>query len=1543
MVSDADNKPVTGASVSAFDRDLRKEQPLGDAKTNELGQYAIFYGPEKFQAGDVPSALVPKLIVRAYDLHGNQIGNDVAPPHPSRDQEVNFKIAADPVSEWEVYSTGVKPLLIGQGKEDQDLPEEELTDSDLDFIAQETGLDRARLGLWALAFTVGRSSAGGGVDPAIFYGWFRLGLPTQTVALWAISTDKLMSAVNDAVNRIIIPSSVAANPSVLSMLLDEVKLDHVLQARNVRTAAPLTDLLGTLPAQLSVNQDQQRILAGAVNNLSPNDPQLVDAIKKLPGFEGDAASVARTLKLSVLTAGHLPLVAALQTRLGGERTGDGTLKPLAAIQPDEWLNLAYTYGMPLGAAATPAAYADSISATVEQQYPHAALVAHFANGRRLSQHPALSEVAAFLVANQNFDIVAANINAVKSQSNLAGVKQPDQLVEGLRSLQRMNAVGATWDEAAGLLENDIYSPAQILASGAARLSEIVDGRIAPDRVRTLYSQARNLHDAAIGVFTSGFAPLSGPQILPRNTIPVVNSGDESGALAGQLAQSLASRNKTIALAGFTVPNAVSADTSDVGALTHGNLTHSGTALDNQPTLQALFGSQDACACADCTSVLSPAAYFVDLLQFMSPAMCPAMRDTLLGTEDIPGRRPDLQDIELSCNNTNTEVPSIDLALEILENAVALPLDVDLGSGTTIAQQLPAPVNPGGAVEVGDDIRKALERTVRSLPGDVRATREETKQGVDWIIVDGRRRWKLTAREVPVLEVSYQSGMTAILDTAATSVPAVAAAFDSSSVAKGSETMLARMFAPNQRSSPDLTNYSYTIEPLQAGESWVVKYGLSARLTIDDSTGKHVLSSPGGTIWAQGSYDQKAIAAAKEDLAGNSVPVLTQMVIAKRFPDTSNLIVKPAASGAANQWSITSHNFTARVKLKHTHVTINSLTYQSGDPDADAIAEPENHNPEAYRRLKGPDVVFPWTLPVDLPLEEVRLFLGRARCPRRRLMELLSQDEQTLNTSSDFAAEVLGLSAAEADLIVKEKTAQAVYDCWGLPGGTSSILDASLGKPVSLGGPLQLLQNVSILLQQSRLSFVQLQAMLATQFVQGVDGPLTIEPANSCQPDQMSIAALKDGHLDRLHRFTRLWRKLGWTVREVDLAIQAAGGLTPDTLITLASMYRLKHELNLPIPVLVGGLSQLETQPWIDFLPGGPSVHVSLYSSIFQPETLRSANDFAAFTLPLAAGTGAGTISEHSAFIGACLGLKSAVVEGWVSDTDGLGIKDELSLENLSRLTGAAALCRALGMDPEELALYPKLFGVSISPFEPGTTALATAQRATAMLGLVKRIRPVRQTGAEVQTLYYLLRLPHEVTGGADDDIDETLLSTLADAARSAAQSIPDAPEQDPPTDRPMVAVRVARENAVIAALSTGLGAPRELVDEFVRTRLQNPSSDALLRASDDFPNLSGLVTKLTTQADPVSGYLWIRFSDDEKNTIGSSGSPALQQQTTLASALNQILQGPSIYYIDRFANVQLSQQTLDLMAIAPTGADLVRLNRLLLQDAYPAEIAKRSM
>ena len=76
---------------------------------------------------------------------------------------------------------------------------------------------------------------------------------------------------------------------------------------------------------------------------------------------------------------------------------------------------------------------------------------------------------------------------------------------------------------------------------------------------------------------------------------------------------------------------------------------------------------DYCACDHCRSVLSPAAYLVELFELLDMSDVP---DTGVNPLDVLfGRRPDLQHLALSCENTNVALPYLDIVNEILEHYV----------------------------------------------------------------------------------------------------------------------------------------------------------------------------------------------------------------------------------------------------------------------------------------------------------------------------------------------------------------------------------------------------------------------------------------------------------------------------------------------------------------------------------------------------------------------------------------------------------------------------------------------------------------------------------------------------------------------------------------------------------------------------------------------------------------------------------------------------------------------------------------------------------
>jgi subtilisin-like proprotein convertase family protein len=125
----------------------------------------------------------------------------------------------------------------------------------------------------------------------------------------------------------------------------------------------------------------------------------------------------------------------------------------------------------------------------------------------------------------------------------------------------------------------------------------------------------------------------------------------------------------------------------------------------------------------------------------------------------------------------------------------------------------------------------------------------------------------------------------------------------------------------------------------------------------------------------------------------------------------------------------------------------------------------------------------------------------------------------------------------------------------------------------------------------------------------------------------------------------------------------------------------------------------------------------------------------------------------------------------------------------------------------------------------------------------------------------------------------------------------------------------------------------------VNTQTQALTKNSSLFSLVDFTNLATFIPKLTGGADPVSQFLWSQFTAPEQAVLTNVGSTALEQRTTLTTALNRIAQGVSIYESNRFAGVVLSGATLKIKDTNPAGPTLVRLNRLLLQDAYPTELA----
>ena len=107
----------------------------------------------------------------------------------------------------------------------------------------------------------------------------------------------------------------------------------------------------------------------------------------------------------------------------------------------------------------------------------------------------------------------------------------------------------------------------------------------------------------------------------------------------------------------------------------------------------------------------------------------------------------------------------------------------------------------------------------------------------------------------------------------------------------------------------------------------------------------------------------------------------------------------------------------------------------------------------------------------------------------------------------------------------------------------------------------------------------------------------------------------------------------------------------------------------------------------------------------------------------------------------------------------------------------------------------------------------------------------------------------------------------------------------------------------------------------------------------DFLNVSSLANQLWTQGDLLSQYLWKQFSASDQQLLAPINSNS-QLLAVLLSNFNNIVTHAWIYDYHRFAGIVLASTTTDLLARGAQGDDVARLNRLLLQDFYPQELAK---
>ena len=111
-------------------------------------------------------------------------------------------------------------------------------------------------------------------------------------------------------------------------------------------------------------------------------------------------------------------------------------------------------------------------------------------------------------------------------------------------------------------------------------------------------------------------------------------------------------------------------------------------------------------------------------------------------------------------------------------------------------------------------------------------------------------------------------------------------------------------------------------------------------------------------------------------------------------------------------------------------------------------------------------------------------------------------------------------------------------------------------------------------------------------------------------------------------------------------------------------------------------------------------------------------------------------------------------------------------------------------------------------------------------------------------------------------------------------------------------------------------------------------------SEEDIVNLPSFATELQ-EPNQVADYLWGRLSVKTQQLLSNYSSESdAEARKALTRDLNVIIQQTSIYTVDRFSEVRRRPETQALLEVNPQGEELVQLNRMLLEDAFPKELAR---
>ncbi|HEX7902459.1 MAG TPA: neuraminidase-like domain-containing protein [Chitinophagaceae bacterium] len=300
-----------------------------------------------------------------------------------------------------------------------------------------------------------------------------------------------------------------------------------------------------------------------------------------------------------------------------------------------------------------------------------------------------TELAAFKKRNPGFDLMEIDFFNLKSISKLkklmpsAEITDKQQLIEKLMLMQRLQRVAGDEKTAEKLISLGLHSAHHISNIPEKKFTRLYGSKL---NTKKQPDKTKQVHENAL-------------------------------AVTAKIRHAFANVHSMVASPHFSNAtfNHVSGELADY--------------IQGIPNYRDLFGSMDYCKCDQCKSIFSPAAYFLDIMRITDDYITDPNKNKPSGViqpgMSLADRRPDLFDLPLTCDNTNTAIPFLQIVNRIIESKLQNDFRVSDGvakEGTSSTITLNSAASPdlnayaGMEIEINAGTGKGQKRMIQSYNG-----------------------------------------------------------------------------------------------------------------------------------------------------------------------------------------------------------------------------------------------------------------------------------------------------------------------------------------------------------------------------------------------------------------------------------------------------------------------------------------------------------------------------------------------------------------------------------------------------------------------------------------------------------------------------------------------------------------------------------------------------------------------------------------------------------------------------------------------------------